>query len=459
MLSEKDLHPYQRFSVDNILKNNYCGLFLDMGLGKTVSTLTAVSALIYERFEVSKVLVIAPKRVARDTWADEVREWSHLRHLRVAVAVGDAKTRIRALQSTADVYCINRENVPWMVAHFGGKLPFDCLVIDELSSFKNHDTARFKALKKVRPYFSRVIGLTGTPVPNGYLDLWAQMYLIDKGQRLGEFITHYRDRFFETDPATAWSGFPKLVPKEGAAEKIHGLISDICVSMKANDYLQLPGSIHRLIRVHLSAQEVEAYKRFEEEAVMQLPDGEELTAVNAGALRAKLVQFANGAVYDENRDWHTVHEAKMEAVEEIVDTATGPIMIFYRFKHDKERLMKRLRAYHPRTMETKKDQDAWNRGEIQVLLAHPASMGHGLNLQRGGNHILWLGDPDSLELYLQANARLDRQGQTKTVVIQHLAAVGTVDEAIMTALVNKQDTQDAFMQAMKAKINTIKHGK
>jgi SNF2 family DNA or RNA helicase len=459
MLKEKNMHAYQRHSVEHILDNDSCGLFLDMGLGKTVSTLTAIDKLIYERFEVTKVLVIAPKRVARDTWIDEVQGWEHLRHLRVAIAVGTERQRIRALQSSADVYCINRENVPWMVAYFAGKLPFDCLVVDELSSFKNASTARFKALRKVRPFFKRVIGLTGTPVPNGYLDLWSQMYLIDRGKRLGEFITHYRDRFFEVDPATAWSGFPRLVPKAGAAEMIHELISDVCISMKAKDYLELPGSIHRVIRVHLSDAEVAAYKRFEEDAVMQLPDGEELTAVNAGSLRAKLVQFANGAIYDENRDWHTVHEAKMEAVEEIVDTATGPIMIFYRFLHDKERLMKRLKAYHPRTLDTRKDQEAWNRGEIPVLLAHPASMGHGLNLQKGGNHILWLGDPDSLELYLQANARLDRQGQTKTVIIQHLSSVGTVDEVIMDALVNKEDTQEAFMQAMKVKLQEYKHGK
>jgi hypothetical protein len=229
MLREKNMHPYQRFSVESILKNPSCGLFLDMGLGKTVSTLTAINVLIYERFEVSRVLVIAPKRVARDTWADEVRNWEHLRHLRVAVAVGDARTRVRALQSTADVYCINRENVPWMVAHFGGKLPFDCLVIDELSSFKNNDTVRFKALRKVRPFFKRVIGLTGTPVPNGYMDLWAQIYLLDGGKRLGEFITHYRDRFFEVDPATAYGGYPKLVPRAGAAETIQSLIAGIHV--------------------------------------------------------------------------------------------------------------------------------------------------------------------------------------------------------------------------------------
>lgn len=451
-LSERDLHRYQVHCVDHILDNEACGLFLDMGLGKTVSTLTAVNRLIYDRFEISKVLVIAPKRVARDTWVDEVNTWTHLRHLRVAVAVGTAKQRVRALTSVADVYCINRENVAWMIAHFGGRLPFDMLVIDELSSFKNNDTVRFKALRKVRPFFKRVVGLTGTPVPNGYLDLWPQMFLIDRGKRLGEYVTHYRDRFFEVDPATAWSSYPRIIPKAGAAEQIHGLIGDICISMKARDYLELPGSIHRIIRVHLSDQEREAYQRFERDAVMELPDGEELTAVNAAALRTKLVQFANGAVYDADKDYHVVHEAKMEQVEEIVDTSTSPIIIFYRFQHDKDRLFKRLAKYKPRMLNTSEDQKAWNRGEIQVLLAHPASMGHGLNLQRGGHNILWMGDPDSLELYLQANARLDRQGQDQTVIIQHLSAVGTIDEAIMDALVNKEDTQEVFMKAMKARI-------
>ena len=454
-LSEKDLHAYQRHSVDHILENPYCGLFLDMGLGKTVSTLTAINRLIFDRFEISRVLVIATKRVARDTWLDEVNVWDHLRHLRVAVAVGTATQRVRALNSVADVYCINRENVAWMVARFAGKLPFDCLVIDELSSFKNGDTARFKALKLVRPYFNRVIGLTGTPVPNGYLDLWSQMYLIDGGKRLGEFITHYRDRFFEIDPDTIFSSYPRLIPAPGAADRIHGLISDVCISMKSKDYLELPGSLHRIIRVHLSPAEVEAYQRFERDAVMAIPDGE-LTAVNAAALRIKLVQFANGAVYDENRDYHVVHEAKMEMVEEIVDTATSPIIIFYRFQHDKERLYNRLKAYKPRMLNTSQDQKDWNDGKIQVLLAHPASMGHGLNLQRGGHNILWMGDPDSLELYMQANARLDRQGQKHTVVIQHLSAVGTIDEDIMEALVNKEDTQEVFMRAVKARIEELK---
>lgn len=456
MLREEQLHEYQRHCVKHIIENPYCALLLEMGLGKTVSSLTAIDRLLFDYCDVNKVLIIAPKRVARDTWGDEIQEWAHLKHMRVSVAVGTERQRDRALMADADVYTINRENVAWLIAKYGTLFPFDMVVIDELSSFKSSDAVRFKELKKVRPMLKRVVGLTGTPAPNGYMDLWAQMFLIDRGERLGKFKTHYKDRFFTVDPDTQYSGFPKMIPKPGAAEQIHELISDICISMKAKDYLQLPQTIHRLQKVHLTDTEMKAYENFERSAVMELPTGEELTAVNAGALRTKLVQFANGAVYDEDRSYHTVHEAKLEVVEEIVDTATSPIIIFYRFKHDLERLQQKLRRYNPRMLDTSQDQRDWNAGKIQVLLAHPASMGHGLNLQRGGNNILWFGDPDSLELYQQANARLDRQGQKRAVVINHLCTAGTIDEAIMQSLVDKTDTQEALMQALKVRIDKYK---
>lgn len=453
MLTESNLHGYQKHCIQHILDNPYCGLFLDMGLGKTISTLTAIDRLLFDRCEVSKVLVIAPKRVARDTWADEIQEWAHVRHLRVSIAVGTAKQRKAALMANADVYTINRENVAWLVAMYGTRFPFDMVVIDELSSFKSSDAIRFKELRRVRPSLKRLVGLTGTPAPNGYLDLWAQLFLIDRGERLGPFKTNYKDRFFMIDPETAYSQHVKWIPKPGAQDKINKLISDVCISMQARDYLELPDTVHRLIKVHMTDQEMKDYLDFERSAVMELPTGDELTAVNAAALRTKLVQFSNGAVYDDAKNYHVVHNAKLEAIEEVVDTATSPIIIFYRFKHDLERLREKLKAYKPRMLITSQDQKDWNAGKIQVLLAHPASMGHGLNLQKGGNNILWFGDPDSLELYQQANARLDRQGQKESVVINHMCTVGTIDEDIMQSLVNKADVQDALMKALKARVD------
>lgn len=449
MLQESNLHNYQRHSIEHVIENPFCGLFLDMGLGKTVSTLTAIDRIMFDRFEIKKVLLIAPLRVARDTWLDEVKGWAHVNHLKLSVCIGTADQRKAALQTKADVYTINRENVVWLTNLYGSKCPFDMLVVDELSSFKSSDAQRFKALKKWVPQFKRRVGLTGTPSPNGYLDLWAQLYILDEGVRLGKFKTHFIDRFFTIDPSTAYSTYPKKVLKPGAKEQIHGLISDICISMKAEDYLELHEPIHNVIRVHLSEAEMEAYEDFEKSQVLELPEGE-ISAMNAAALRTKLVQYANGAVYDANRDYHVVHEAKIEAAIEIVDVATSPVMIFYRFKHDLDRLQKAFKAYKPRMLNTTQDQKDWNEGKIKILLAHPASMGHGLNLQNGGNIILWFGDPESLELYQQANARLARQGQKEVVIINHLATVGTIDEPIMTALAGKATEQDALMEAVKA---------
>lgn len=457
MLTKSNLHNYQLHCIEHLLTHPEAGLFLEMGLGKTVSTLTAIDYLLFDTFEVKKPLIIAPKKVAQFTWEDEIQNWAHLRHLRLSKIIGDEKTRSKALNSTdADIYIINRENVAWLVGKVGSAWSFDMLILDELTSFKSSKAIRFKALKQIRPKVNRVVGLTGTPSPNGYVDLWAQIFLLDQGERLGKFKTHYTDRFFSPDPSTVYSGYPKLLPKENTLETIQNLIGDICISMKSDDYLELPGRVHRIINVHLSDSEMQAYLEFEKSQIMLLPEGDAISVANAAALRGKLVQFANGAVYDENKAYHVVHEAKLDSLEEIIDVATSPVLIFYRFKHDLERMQKRLKGFSPRLLTSEKDKNDWNEGKIKVLLAHPASAGHGLNLQKGGNNVIWFGDPDSLELYQQANARLDRQGQVKQVIIQHMATVGTIDEDIAKALIGKADVQEALMQAIKARVKKYK---
>lgn len=452
MLTEKNLHNYQVHCVEHLLTHCESGLFLEMGLGKTVSTLTAIDLLLFDTFEIKKPLIIAPLNVAKYTWQDEIDNWAHLKHLKLGKILGDEKSRSKALNSPADIYIINRENVAWLVGKVGSAWSFDMLILDELTSFKSSKAIRFKALKQIRPLVKRVVGLTGTPSPNGYIDLWSQIFLLDQGERLGKFKTHFIDRFFTIDPKTVYSGYPKQIPKDFSLEAIQGLIGDICISMKSEDYLELPGRVHRIINVHLSEAELSAYEEFEKSQIMLLPEGEAISVANAAALRGKLVQFANGAVYDENRDYHVVHDAKLDRLEELVDVATSPVLIFYRFKHDLDRMQKRLKSYAPRLLTSEKDKNDWNEGKIKVLLAHPASAGHGLNLQKGGNNVIWFGDPDSLELYQQANARLDRQGQVKQVIIQHMATVGTIDEAIAQALIGKADVQEALMQAIKARV-------
>jgi SNF2 family DNA or RNA helicase len=452
MLKKENMHHYQEFSVSHIVAHPAAGLFQEMGLGKTVSTLTAIDILMFDTFEIKKPLIIAPLNVAKYTWQDEIDNWAHLKHLKLGKILGDEKSRSKALNSPADIYIINRENVAWLVGKVGSAFPFDMLILDELTSFKSSKAIRFKALKQIRPLVKRVVGLTGTPSPNGYIDLWSQIFLLDQGERLGKFKTHFIDRFFTVDPKTAYSGYPKQIPRDFSLEAIQGLIGDICISMKSEDYLELPGRVHRIINVHLSDAELTAYEEFEESQIMLLPEGEAISVANAAALRGKLVQFANGAVYDENRAYHVVHDAKLDLLEELIDVATSPVLIFYRFKHDLDRMQKRLKAYAPRLLTSEKDKNDWNEGKIKVLLAHPASAGHGLNLQKGGNNVIWFGDPDSLELYQQANARLDRQGQVKQVIIQHMATVGTIDEAIAQALIGKADVQEALMQAIKARV-------
>ena len=452
MLLENQMHNYQRHCVEHIMSHPECGLLLEMGLGKTIASLTALNLLLFDTFEIKKPLIIAPLNVAKYTWQDEIDNWAHLKHLKLGKILGDEKSRSKALNSPADIYIINRENVAWLVGKVGSAWSFDMLILDELTSFKSSKAIRFKALKQIRPLVKRVVGLTGTPSPNGYIDLWSQIFLLDQGERLGKFKTHFIDRFFTVDPKTVYSGYPKQIPRDFSLEAIQGLIGDICISMKSEDYLELPGRVHRIINVHLSDAEMQAYEEFEKSQIMLLPEGEAISVANAAALRGKLVQFANGAIYDENRAYHVVHDAKLDMLEELVDVATSPVLIFYRFKHDLDRMQKRLKSYAPRLLTSEKDKNDWNEGKIKVLLAHPASAGHGLNLQKGGNNVIWFGDPDSLELYQQANARLDRQGQVKQVIIQHMATVGTIDEAIAQALIGKADVQEALMQAIKARV-------
>lgn len=442
-------HEYQIFATNFVLEHPACGLILDMGLGKSVITLSALWSLLLDSFDVGKVLVVAPKRVAENTWPTELAKWDHLDGLTWSLVLGSEKDRRAALQRRAKIYIINRENVVWLVDHY--RWDFDTLVIDELSSFKSSKAQRFRALKRVRPRISRVIGLTGTPQPNGLLDLWPQMYLLDMGQRLGRFVGGYRERFFLPDKRNREVIF-SYKPKEGAEEKIYELISDICISMKATDYLDMPELVSSQIEVKMSDRERKLYEDFERDMVLHLKDGD-LDAVNAAALSNKLVQMANGAVYGDNRQVHHIHDRKLDALEDIIEAANGrPLLVAYWFKHDLERIRQR---FDVRTIDRPEDIADWNAGKIPVALIHPASAGHGLNLQDGGSTIVWFGLTWSLELYQQLNARLWRQGQKHTVVIQHLVTAGTHDEDIVRALEQKDMSQTALIAAVKARIGGI----
>jgi SNF2 family DNA or RNA helicase len=454
-------HPYQDHATEHIIENPFSGLFLDMGLGKTVATLTGVDRLMFDMMEVSKPLIIAPLRVARETWTTEASKWDHLRHFRIAKVIGDEKQRKTALLEKADIWIINRENIPWLIAHYGSGFPFDMLIIDELSSFKDPSSKRFKALRKIRPLVKRVVGLTGTPAPNSLLDLWPQLYLLDQGERLGKFITGYREKYFK---ATHQNGHvvykyelhqpnkadAEILGKDIYVKEIYDKISDICISMKAEDYLRLPERIDNDILITLPGKVQKKYDEFERDQVLQLAEEEEISAVNAAVLTGKLLQYANGAIYDEEKNWHEIHNEKIAALEEIMEEAMGqPVLIFYNFKHDKERILKHFKSYKPEEINIKK----WNRGEIQMMYAHPASAGHGLNLQAGGNIIVWFGMPWSLELYMQAVARLHRQGQTRPVMNHRIIVKGTMDEDVIKALDRKAGGQEALMQAVKARMN------
>lgn len=443
-------YPYQDHGTEHIIVNPGCGLFMEMGLGKTVVTLTAIDRLMNDYLEVNRVLVIAPKRVAEDTWTTECSKWDHLRHLRIAQVLGDERKRIGALKAKADIWVINRENVAWLIAHYGGAFPFDMVVIDEASSFKAHNSVRFKALKKIRPLIKRVVLLTGTPAPNSLLDIWAPMYLVDRGERLGEKYEGYRARYFEKNQ---WERKYKIKAHESYERGVYNKISDIVISMKSADYLTLPPRIDRTVSIRLNEDVKKEYDDFERKAVLKLTEEDQISAINAAALTTKLVQFANGAVYDEEKVWHEMHKEKLEALEEIIESANGqPVLVFYWYKHDIERIQKHLKAYNPVQLKNSADIKRWNNKEVQVMLAHPASAGHGLNLQAGGNIIVWFGLTWSLELYMQANARLDRQGQTQSVIIHHLVALGTMDEDILEAIAGKYQAQEALMNAVKARI-------
>lgn len=445
-------HKYQAYAVERIMDTPAVGLFLEMGLGKTAITLTAIDRLLYDSFDAAKVLIIAPKRVAEDTWSRESSKWNHTKHLRISKVLGDAKKREAALKADADIYVINRENVQWLVGFLGSKWPFDTVVIDELSSFKSSSAQRFRALKRVRPLMKRVIGLTGTPAPNGLLDLWAQVYLLDRGERLGTTVSGYRDRYFSAGAKSGHVVYEWKQKKE-SEERIHEQIADICISMKAEDWLDMPQRIDRSVPLTMSDTARAQYEQLERDLLLPMA-GSDIVASTAAVLSNKLLQMANGAAYDEDRGVREIHDIKLDALDDLIEGANGhPVLVFYAYKHDLSRIQKRFKQ--ARTLDTADDITEWNDGEIPMLLAHPASAGHGLNLQAGGNIIVWFGLTWSLELYQQANARLHRQGQTQSVIIHHLIAEGTIDEDVIAALEGKAVGQDALMAAVKARIERV----
>ena len=446
-------HAYQKYAIDYIKTHPVTALFLDMGLGKTVTTLTAIRDLMYDTFEIQRVLVVAPLRVARDTWPDEINKWDHLKALTCSVVVGSVAERRRALQWDADIYIVNRENLAWLCEN--SSLDFDMVVLDELSSFKNHQSKRFKAMKVMRPKVKRIVGLTGTPSGNGVMDLWAEFRLLDMGERLGKYISQYRSLYFKSDKRNGMVVF-SYKPLPGAEEVIYHQIADITVSMKANDYLEMPKLVSVAKEVTLSEKEKKRYDELKKSLVLELPGGE-VTAANAASLTMKLSQMANGAIYTDDKDVVTIHDRKLDALEDLVESANEkPVLVAYWFKHDKDRIQKQMEA-----QELKEPQDFadWNAGKIPVALIHPASAGHGLNLQQGGSILIWFGLTWSLELYQQTNARLWRQGQqSRMVIIQHIVAKGTIDERILKALEHKDGTQAALIDAVKADLGMTKTG-
>lgn len=448
---------YQTYATKWIVNKEKSALLLEMGMGKSVATLTAILELMYDYFEIAKVLVIAPLRVASTTWQEEVEKWDHLRSLRISKVLGSEKQRVAALYKKADIYIINRENVTWLVDWLGQDWSFDMVVIDELSSFKSSKAKRFRSLKKVRPLIKRIVGLTGTPAPNGLIDLWPQIYLLDGGERLGKTITGYRERYFLPDKRNQMVIYSWKL-KDGAEEAIYEKLSDICVSMKAEDYLELPDRIDNVISVELPEKARKQYDVLEKELVLSLANSDVL-AGSAAVLANKLLQVSNGAVYDEEGEVQHIHDEKLKAIDELIEAAGGkPVLVFYGYKHDRDRLVKHLKKLKPRLLESDQDIKDWNKGEVPIFLTHPASAGHGLNLQTGGSIIIWFGLTWSLELYQQANARLHRQGQTETVIIHHIIAKDTIDERVMKALEEKDTSQSALMKAVKARIDKYREG-
>ncbi len=446
-------HDYQAYAVEYIEEHPAAAVLLDMGLGKTVITLTAIVNLLFDSFQAHRILVIAPLRVARDTWPAEIQKWDHLRGLTWSVIIGTQQERMAALRKQADIYLLNRENVQWLIEKSGMPFDFDMVVVDELSSFKSWQAKRFKSLMKVRPMVRRIVGLTGTPSSNGLMDLWAEFRILDLGKRLGRFITHYRDAFFLPDKRNQQQIFT-YKPRPGAEEEIYRRIGDMTISMRAADHLKMPERIENRVVVRMDDQERDIYDRMKADLIVQI-QGQEIDAVNAAALSGKLCQMANGASYAEDHTVVQIHERKLDALEDLIEGANGkPLLVAYWFKHDLARIQKRFPE--AREIRTSKDIQDWNAGNIPVALIHPASAGHGLNLQAGGNTLVWFGLTWSLELYQQTNARLWRQGQTAgTVIIHHIVTEDTIDERIMDALERKDKTQSALIDAVKAQLGGI----
>jgi SNF2 family DNA or RNA helicase len=468
-------HDYQKYAIEHIKDKPATGLLLEMGLGKTVSTLTALMDLMYDYFSIARVLIVAPLRVAQDTWPEEIKKWAHTKDFKYSLILGTAAERTKALHTEADLYIINRENVVWLIEQHGQYLnkkkktgfvlkkpwKFDTLVLDELSNYKDPNTKRFKLLKKARPHIDRVIGLTGTPSPNSLIDLWAQIYLLDLGQRLGKTITGYRERYFQPAGYTR-NNQGRLITtsyklRPGSEEAIYKIIGDICVSMKSIDHLQLPAVFTKDLHVRLKSKDRSLYNELEKENIAELANKEVIDAESAASLSSKLHQLAQGAIYTnpEEKKWEPVHNEKLEALAELIEEANGqPVLVYYWFKHDLQRLTARFKE--ARKLEGPAEIQDWNAGKINLMLAHPMSAGHGLNLQKGGHIIVWFSLTWSLELYQQANARLNRQGQTKPVTINHLVVKDTIDERILEVIQGKAERQDALMEAVKAVMTKYK---
>lgn len=438
-------HGYQRKAISWVEDHDRCLLFLDMGLGKTVSVLTAVSNL-QTVCEASRVLVIAPKKVAEGTWSTEASKWDHLSHLRVSVVAGTPAQRRRQMAAPADIHVIGRDSVVWLLEETKGRHGFDMIVIDELTGFKNASSQRFKALRKLTAGVPRVVGLTGTPTPNGLYDLWGQVCVIDGGTRLGKYVTHYRERWFNV---IEHNHIPiKIYPKAGAEEEIRSALADIALTMSASDWLELPPMVEHDVTVVLPKKAADGYLEFQKDCVLSLQDSK-LTATSAASLSNKLSQYANGAVYDESGAWHAVHDAKLEAMTELVSSINGSVLVFYQYQHDRDRILETFKDIAPRVYQGQRDLDDWNAGKVRMLLAHPASTAFGLNMQRGGSDIIWFSTGWNLELYQQANARLHRQGQTRSVMVHRLVADGTIDERQAAAISQKATGQASFINEMK----------
>lgn len=451
-------HDYQKYAIQHVINTPKCGTWLDMGLGKSVITLSAIRTLKYDMWQVRKVLVIAPKKVAESVWTAEAQKWDHTQILRISVVTGSAKKRIRALCEPADVYTIGRENTQWLVDYYKHDWPFDMVVIDESSSFKSHKAKRFKALAMMYNHIDRCVLLTGTPSPNKLSDLWSQIFLLDQGERLGKRFTQFRERYFDPDKRGADGMIYSYKAKDGSEASILSKISDICISMRAKDYLDLPDIIYDTVPVVLDEKAHKAYVELEKKMVLELPDDEEISAMSAAALSNKLQQLANGAVYDDDHNWHEVHKCKLEALSELVESLQErgkQALVFYNFVHDLERIQAVL-GRSARVLKGQDEIDAWNAGKCGVLLAHPASAGYGLNLQEGGNHVIWFGLTWNYEHYVQANARLHRQGQSEKVIIHQLVMKDTRDEDVLEALARKENAQEWVLESLKARIRKIK---